>query len=286
MAEEKSKKSIVLADDSDDDEYASEKYSEQTELSSILDKLSLGPEKKKKKLLILSPNGLLLYRVHVQNLRRKPENRSPDATCGPNLVYKRPFAGEFMKFCLERFEVGIWSSANESNVDIILNIVLEDLKNKLLFVWVRLFFIFIYGYISFHICICYLTLFVNSNVFQDLSKVFQKFKEFSASNTILIDNEPYKALINPDNTGVFPVTYDPTDKMMIFLVCNQYLAFDVYHLSFYPEGEFCSYLDDLANATDVQAYIKENSFGQPKIDSSHPDWSFYCKVSKIVSFLA
>lgn len=137
MAEEKSKKSIVLADDSDDDEYASEKYSEQTELSSILDKLSLGPEKKKKKLLILSPNGLLLYRVHVQNLRRKPENRSPDATCGPNLgnitfqfylvtnircfmflflifsVYKRPFAGEFMKFCLERFEVGIWSSANE-----------------------------------------------------------------------------------------------------------------------------------------------------------------------------
>lgn len=85
MAEEKSKKSIVLADDSDDDEYASEKYSEQTELSSILDKLSLGPEKKKKKLLILSPNGLLLYRVHVQNLRRKPENRSPDATCGPNL---------------------------------------------------------------------------------------------------------------------------------------------------------------------------------------------------------
>ena len=48
MAEEKSKKSIVLADDSDDDEYASEKDSEQTELSLILDKLSLGPEKKKK----------------------------------------------------------------------------------------------------------------------------------------------------------------------------------------------------------------------------------------------
>ncbi|CAF1867915.1 unnamed protein product [Brassica napus] len=47
-----------------------------------------------------------LYRVHMQNLRRKPENRSPDATCGPNLVYKRPFAGEFMKFCLERFKLG------------------------------------------------------------------------------------------------------------------------------------------------------------------------------------
>nr|VDD15103.1 unnamed protein product [Brassica rapa] len=263
MAEEKSKKSTVLADDSDDDEYASEKDSEQTELSSILDKLSLGPDKKKKKLLILSPNGLLLYRVHMQNLSRKPENRSPDSTCGPNLVYKRPFAGEFMKFCLERFEVGIWSSANESNVDIILNIVLEDLKNKLLFVWDQKQ--------STNIGLKTLENSDKPMFFKDLSKVFQKFKKFSASNTFLIDNEPYKALINPDNTGVFPLPYDPTDKNDDFLD---------------PEGEFCSYLDDLANASDVQAYIKENSFGQPKIDSSHPDWSFYCKVSKIVSFLA
>ncbi|CAN7137767.1 unnamed protein product [Brassica rapa subsp. narinosa] len=223
MAEEKSKKSIVLADDSDDDEYA---------------------------------------------------------------MYKRPFAGEFMKFCLERFEVGIWSSANElvisflnfistyfdlifhgfdcrSNVDIILNIVLEDLKNKLLFVWDQKQ--------STNIGLKTLENSDKPMFFKDLSKVFQKFKEFSASNTFLIDNEPYKALINPDNPGVFPLPYDPTDKNDDFLD---------------PEGEFCSYLDDLANASDVQAYIKENSSGQPKIDSSHPDWSFYCKVSKIVSFLA
>jgi NADH:ubiquinone oxidoreductase subunit B-like Fe-S oxidoreductase len=51
------------------------------------------------------------------------------------LVYKRPFAEEFMKFCLERFEVGIWSSACEKNVDIVLSIVLENLQDKLLFVW-------------------------------------------------------------------------------------------------------------------------------------------------------
>jgi hypothetical protein len=29
-------------------------------------------------------------------------------------VFKRPFSEEFMKFCLERFEVGLWSSAMES----------------------------------------------------------------------------------------------------------------------------------------------------------------------------
>lgn len=29
-------------------------------------------------------------------------------------VCRRPFAEEFMQFCLERFEVGIWTSARES----------------------------------------------------------------------------------------------------------------------------------------------------------------------------
>ncbi|XP_018479915.1 uncharacterized protein LOC108850973 [Raphanus sativus] len=242
MAGENSTKSFDPADDSDDNEYASEKDSEQTELSSILDKLSLGSKKERKKLLILNPNGLLLHRVHMQNLRRKPDNRSPDATCGPNLVYKRPFVGEFMKFCLERFEVGIWSSANELDQKHSTNSGFKTLKNS-----------------------------DEQMFFKDLSKVFQKFKEFSASNTILIDNEPFKALINPDNTGLFRVTYDPRSAADSTLD---------------PEGEFGSYLDDLANASDVQAYIKENSFGQFMIDSPHPDWSFYRKVSKIVSYLA
>jgi hypothetical protein len=50
-----------------------------------------------------------------------------------------------------------------------------------------------------------------------------------------------------------------------------------------PEGELCSYLEGLAKSSDVQAYIKVHSFGRPMIDSSHPDWSFYSNVSKIVS---
>ncbi|KNA07172.1 hypothetical protein SOVF_174340 isoform A [Spinacia oleracea] len=41
-------------------------------------------------------------------------NRRPDAVYGQRLVYKRPFLDEFLKFCLERFEVGIWSSAKEN----------------------------------------------------------------------------------------------------------------------------------------------------------------------------
>lgn len=84
MAEEKLKKSIIASDDSDD-EYSGDTVSEQTELSSILGKLSIEPQKEKKKLLVLSLSGLLLHRVHKKEMRKKPKNRSPDASCGPNL---------------------------------------------------------------------------------------------------------------------------------------------------------------------------------------------------------
>ncbi|CAN8287428.1 unnamed protein product [Cochlearia groenlandica] len=265
MAEEKRKKIIVSSSEDSDDEYTNKDSSDRTELSSILENLSLGPNKKKddKKLLVLSLSGLLLHRVHVKNMRKKPKNRTPDASCGPNLVYKRPFAEEFIKFCLDRFKVGIWSSACERNVDMTLNIVLENLQEKLLFIWDQ------------DECTDsgYKTL-ENSfkpMFFKNLNKVFKCFKGFSASNTIFIDDEPYKALLNPAHTGLFPLSYDPSNKNDDFLD---------------PKGELCSYLDDLAtNASDVQAYIKDHSFGQAMIDSSNPDWSFYSKVSKSVSGL-
>ncbi|CAF1814390.1 unnamed protein product [Brassica napus] len=120
MADEENKNSIVVAPE-DESTCDKEEAEQETELSSILDKLSLEPkkEKQKKKLLVLSLSGLLLHRVHRRTNRKTPKNRSPDASCGPNLVYKRPFAEEFMKFILERFEVGIWSSACETKKSVL-----------------------------------------------------------------------------------------------------------------------------------------------------------------------
>ncbi|KAL9301872.1 putative FCP1 domain, HAD superfamily protein [Arabidopsis thaliana] len=233
MAEEKIKKSLLAADDSDDEYSGGDTVSDQTELSSILDKLSLEPKTEKKKLLVLSLSGLLLHRVHKKELRKKPKNRSPDASCGPNLVYKRPFAEEFMKFCLERFEVGIWSSACElvSSLNILI------VTDKLLFVWDQ------------EECTDsgYKTLENRYKplFFKDLSKVFKCFKGFSASNTIFIDDEPYKALRNPDNTGLFPMSFDASNKQDNLLD---------------PEGELCSYLEGLAKSSDVQAYLHKRAF--------------------------
>ncbi|XP_010683895.2 uncharacterized protein LOC104898504 [Beta vulgaris subsp. vulgaris] len=212
----------------------------------------------KKKLLVLDLNGLLIQRAHKCNKSEIPLNRRPDGVYGQRLVYRRPFLEEFLKFCLERFEVGIWSSAKESNVDGILECAFKGLRSSFLFVWDQ------------NKC--------SDSGFKSLEKkckpiFFKELKKlwqisapkrgehlFSESNTLLIDDEPYKGLLNPPNTGIFPRKYD---------------ARNLNDDALDPKRELCSYLKGLADAEDVPSYVKAHPFGQPAIDSQHPNWDFY-----------
>ncbi|CAN6719810.1 unnamed protein product [Malus baccata var. baccata] len=45
-----------------------------------------------------------------------------------------------------------------------------------------------------------------------------------------------------------------------------------------PRGELGKYLDGLADAKDVQIYVKGSPFGMSAISSTHPDWKFYSNV--------
>ncbi|KAK2418351.1 Haloacid dehalogenase hydrolase (HAD) superfamily protein [Trifolium repens] len=71
---------------------------------------------------------------------------------------------------------------------------------------------------------------------------------YSASNTLMIGDKPYKAYLNPDNTGIFVESYDPEDNAL-----------------------------GVAEAEDVQSYVENNPFGIPAITEDHPEWSFYSK---------
>ncbi|KAL2509250.1 FCP1-like proteiny domain-containing protein [Forsythia ovata] len=66
----------------------------------------------KEKLLVLCLGGLLAHRVHNRE-KLTVHGLKPDVTHGKFRVFKRPFCTEFMKFCFDRFEVGLWSSARE-----------------------------------------------------------------------------------------------------------------------------------------------------------------------------
>ncbi|KAL6133560.1 hypothetical protein ACLB2K_065795 [Fragaria x ananassa] len=81
----------------------------------------------KKKLILSNAN---VYRVFCFNKGGIPRDRASDGRCGNHLVHKRPFSEEFMLFCLESFEVGIWTSALEKNVDGVLDCVIGKAEKQ------------------------------------------------------------------------------------------------------------------------------------------------------------
>lgn len=212
----------------------------------------------RRKLLVLDVNGLLVDTYfHKEPLPKE----SPDARVGNFFVYKRPFCGEFLQFCLENFVVGIWSSAREYNVNNLVNYVFGDTKEKLAFSW--------------HQSDCTdVGLKAPDNQFKplflkELSKLWGKVKvdlpwsigDYGPSNTLLVDDTPYKAILNPPNTGIFPRSYTAQDYGDNFL-----------------GGALRNYLEGIRDAASVQVYVESNPFGEPSITSASPLWSYVSKV--------
>lgn len=195
----------------------------------------------KKKLLVLDLNGLLADIVYSCSR----SNRA---------VFKRPYCDDFIDFCFERFEVGIWSSKIRKNVDLVVDYLLGTKKHKLLFSW--------------DATNCTSTkcnTLENKNkpiVFKELIKLWDKYKgQYNESNTLLLDDTPYKALLNPPYTAIFPCSY-------------KYLKKDDNLLG----GDLRVYLEALAAAADVPNFVKQNPFGQEPITPSSDDWRFYFQV--------
>ncbi|KAM0053481.1 putative FCP1 domain, HAD superfamily protein [Helianthus debilis subsp. tardiflorus] len=232
------------------------------DLNISLEKLNLGP---KKKLLVLPIGGFLVHRAHRRRPKTIPRKRKPDFCSGNFMIYKRPFCEEFLKFCFERFEVGIWSSAMEHNKGEVLTNVMGELKSKLLFTWDQSH--------------CTETDFMYPDneykpVFlKELDHIWSKKYlylpwsegEYSASNTLLI-TDPVKALLNPPNTAIFLGDYDPKNNRDDFLG---------------PNSRLRMFLDGLAEAKDVQTYVKAHPFGDPAITPSHADWDYYSKIIRL-----
>ncbi|KAJ8537700.1 hypothetical protein K7X08_014240 [Anisodus acutangulus] len=92
--------------------------------------------------------------------------------------------------------------------------------------------------------------------------------KFSESNTLMIDDEPHIALINPPNTAVFPPIFKVGNGKDTFLG---------------PKGDMQKFLDGLVDADDVPTYVKEHPLiGQPAITASHRDWDYYAKIIRFV----
>ncbi|CAM6096782.1 unnamed protein product [Calypogeia fissa] len=208
---------------------------------------------RRRHLLVLDINGLLLdtYRRGKQG-----PGRPYDAKVNKFSVYKRPFCDEFLRFCLDHFVVGVWSSAQKNNVYAFVEYIFKEAKEKLAFVW--------------HQDHCTNTGFRHPDdhhvpVFlKELWKLWEKIEpnlpweagDYDPLNTLLIDDSPSKAMKNPSYTAIFPKTYKATDPN------DNYLG-----------AELRIYLQGLLQMTDVQAYVQENPFGERSIAIGDPKWS-------------
>lgn len=232
------------------------------------DELEAPPERAplgdlRKKLLILDINGLL---ADIQS--HTPKGYKVDKRIAKRAVFKRPFCSEFLKFCFERFDVGIWSSRTKKNVEQVVDYLLGDMKHKLLFCW--------------DLSHCTDTGFKTLEnrhktlVFKELRNIWDKRDpnlpwpkgDYNESNTLLVDDSPYKALLNPPHTAIFPNSYTYQDKSDNSLGLG---------------GELQVYLEGLAMAGDVKMYVERHPFGQSALTEQSPSWGYYHSILRAVS---
>ncbi|CAA0840308.1 Haloacid dehalogenase-like hydrolase (HAD) superfamily protein, partial [Striga hermonthica] len=136
--------------------------------------------------------------------------------------FKRPYCDDFLKFCFQNFDVGIWSSRSKKLIDLLVEFLLGDLQEHLLFCWVS-------GSLKTSICHGTKTVFTlklaleNYNkplVLKDIRKIWEsdgpnlrwKKGQYNETNTLLLDDSPYKALLNPLHTAIFPKSYSYKDN--------------------------------------------------------------------------
>lgn len=218
--------------------------------------------KSKKKLLILDVNGLLADIIHPP-----PKDCKSDTRILKRAIFKRPFLDDFLEFCFERFDVAIWSSRTRKILDPVVDYLLRDLKKKLLFLWdlshctsssAR-------SLENRHKFIVFKKLW---KIWEENGSVTSKNGYYNELNTLLLDDSPYKALLNPKHTGIFPLSYSYKDTN---------------DNSLSPDGDLRVYLEGVAATENIKTYVDQHPFGQRAIDETSPHWAFYSEVLKDAS---
>ncbi|KAJ6683815.1 hypothetical protein OIU85_007503 [Salix viminalis] len=211
-----------------------------------------------KKLLILDVNGLLADIVSNVSV-----GYQANLVVSGKSVFKRPFCDDFLRFCFQKFDVGVWTSRTKRNMNPLIDFLFGDSRHKLLFCWDQS-----------HCTDTGFTTVENTSkpmFLKELKKIWEYLEstphlnkgEYNESNTLLLDDSPYKALCNPVHTAIFPQSYRYRDGA---------------DSSLGPNGDLRLYLERLAEAENIQEYISQHPFGQRAITEFDPSWVFYSRI--------
>jgi len=180
----------------------------------------------------------------TRNARSRREIIAPDFRCGKKNCFIRRFAREFLEWCHDHFDVGVWSSAMRVNTEAMVDNVWGELRHKLSFV------------LSQEHCA------VDGKIptsngrgtkpkfLKELSVVWKNFGEqcdVDVANTLLIDDSHYKVARNPPYTSIHPTPFTASTR-----------DFDS---GLSEHGALRSYLQALLNArVSVPAFVSTNPF--------------------------
>jgi hypothetical protein len=158
--------------------------------------------RKHKHLLVLDLNGLLVDRRMAAFAEADGTKRAPDAKFGKFFIYNRPHMVEFVNWLSDHFTVGVWSSAQTHNAKLLVNHIWGKHRDKLAFVW---------GQDRCTHVGAMETSAPNSKpiLLKDLNELWRapSYARFGPRNTLLIDDSPYKAVMNPPNSAIHPEEY-------------------------------------------------------------------------------
>jgi len=155
-------------------------------------------------LLVLELNGLLIHRVFEHKAAKGPRLcRAPDDKVGAFQVWDRPHLRPFVAFCLERFEVAVFSSAKMHNVrGLVKHVFGPDFEARLAFVWDQ--------------DRCEVA--AERHPDNPHKPVFLKCLaavecewpgRFGPDGVLLVDDDAYKARKNPPHTAIHPPAWTP-----------------------------------------------------------------------------
>ena len=160
-------------------------------------------KKQSKPLLILDLNNVLVYREYQDALAPEQAAVIPSAVLiGKRLTWKRPHVDEFLEYIFSKFNVAVWSSAMQFNVDLQCEFVFGDKRKQLVFEWDQ------------SKCLVEPRPGAPKPLFiKPLQKIWSAFPQFSAEDTIIVDDSMEKMKVNPSKCVLLTEKWVPVQDV-------------------------------------------------------------------------
>ena len=206
-----------------------------------------------KKLILLDLNGILILKSN------KPFDFHKSIQVFKKVWYViRNGCIQFLERLFECFHVGIWSSARYTNVDFVLKTIEKLAKKEFPFYIIRAQE---ESYIEVSHKIYRPDKPTVECIFKPLIAIWaHESREFNPSNTLLIDDSPFKGCVNPIENCIYLDSFDIEDKADIL------------------NNELLPYLLWLKNVSDVSDIIKLDRYGNDPIHKSHHQYEYFKEV--------